>query len=73
MNDAENAAQDRERVTVVLTPDAAGGLTRLRQRTRLSKTHLVNRGILLYDLVDRAGGEVFIRLPDGTDRQVTFL
>jgi hypothetical protein len=69
-------APDRERITVVLLPKAAAGLARLLERTRLSKTDLVNRAISLYELIDgqTAGGStVLIRKPDGTDQQVMFL
>jgi hypothetical protein len=76
VDDAENAARDRERITASLTPEAAAGLARLEERTGLSKTGLVNRAISLYELIDgqTAGGStVLIRLPDGTDQQVMFL
>jgi hypothetical protein len=76
MDNTENAARDRERITAVLTPKATADLARLVKRTGLSKTSLVNRGISLCELVDRqvaAGAEVLIRLPDGTVREVMFL
>jgi hypothetical protein len=52
------------RVTVPLIPKAAAGLLRLQDRTRLSKTDVVNRAITLYEFVDertRAGQEILIR------------
>jgi hypothetical protein len=68
--------QDCERITVTLVPKAAAGLACLQERTRLSKTDLVNRAISLYELIDgqtAAGSAVLIRKPDGTDQQVMFL
>jgi hypothetical protein len=76
MSDANDAAQERERVTVTLTAKAAAGLARLLRSTGLSKTDIVNDGISLYDFVDQhvtAGAEVLVRYPDGTERWVTFL
>ena len=70
----EKTAQ--ERITVSLTPEAASALARLRERTRLSKTALVNRAVPLYGLVHEqmaAGNTLLIRAPDGTGRQVMFL
>jgi hypothetical protein len=70
----EKTAQDR--ISVALTPEAADALGRLRERTRLSKTSLVNRAIPLYELVHEqmaAGSTLLIRAPDGTDQQVMFL
>ena len=76
MNNAEKTARDCERITVTLVPKAAGGLERLRERTHLSKTDLVNRAVTLYEFVEEqiAGGSaVLIRTPDGTVSEVRFL
>jgi hypothetical protein len=76
MGDAENTAQERERITVALVPRAAADLERLRERTRLSKTDLVNRAITLYEFASgqaAAGSAVLIRAADGTVSEVRFL
>ena len=82
MKDAENTAQDcgqvtgGERITVALVPKAAGGFRSLQERTSMSKTDIVNRGIILYDFIDAqiaAGASVLLRSPDGTTAEVRFL
>jgi hypothetical protein len=53
-----------DRITIALIPKAAADLQRLQDRTSLSKTDLVNRGISLYELIDaqlREGREVLIK------------
>jgi hypothetical protein len=40
-----------DRITIALIPKAAGDLARLQQRTRLSKTDIVNRAISLYEFL----------------------
>lgn len=75
MTDARKTAQDCERVTVTLVPEAAAALAALQGRTRLSKTGLVNRAISLYEFIDaqmRDGGEVLIRR-DGETQLVHLL
>jgi hypothetical protein len=65
-----------ERITVALTPDAAAGLARLRERKRRTKTELVNRAITVYEFIDGlAAGDsaVAVRRPDGTIETVRFL
>jgi hypothetical protein len=55
-----------ERITVALIPKAAADLQSLQERSGLSKTDLVNRGISLYEFIDaqlREGKEVLIRDP----------
>jgi hypothetical protein len=52
------------RITIALIPKAAGGLTRLQQRTNLSKTDIANRAISSYEFFDehlQAGRELIIR------------
>ena len=52
------------RITVPLIPKTWNELLRLQDRTRLSKTDVVNRAITLYEFVDertRAGQEILIR------------
>jgi hypothetical protein len=52
------------RITVALIPKVAGGLTRLQQRTNLSKTDIANRAISSYEFFDehlQAGRELIIR------------
>lgn len=77
MDDTKNAAQTCERVTVALIPKAAADLAVLKDRTGLSKTDLVNRGIALYEFIDargREGKDVLIRDPGtGETQLVTFL
>jgi len=79
---AEKTAQDceqvtvAERITVTLVPKAAASLASLRERTQLSKTDLVNRGISLYDFIDAevaAGATVRIDRADGSGSEVRFL
>jgi hypothetical protein len=53
-----------ERITIALIPKAIDDLLRLQERTRLSKTDVVNRAITLYEFIDartRAGQEILIR------------
>jgi hypothetical protein len=76
MGDVQETAQDCTRITVALVPKAAAGLARLRERTGLSKTGLVNRALQAYGFVEEqmaAGRQLLIRAPDGTVREVTFL
>jgi hypothetical protein len=53
-----------DRITVALIPKAGDDLLRLQERTRLSKTDVVNRAITLYEFVDaqlRDDQEVLLR------------
>lgn len=53
-----------DRITVALIPKAGKDLQRLQDRTKLSKTDLVNRAITLYEFIDAqmsAGRELLIR------------
>ena len=53
-----------ERLTIALIPKARQDLARLQDRTKLSKTDLVNRSITLYEFLDAqqaAGHDVLIR------------
>lgn len=52
------------RITVALIPKVASRLTRLQQRTNLSKTDIANRAISSYEFFDehlQAGRELIIR------------
>jgi len=75
MDDAQETAQDRERVTVALAPKAAAALAAL-CAGGLSKTDAVNRALQVHAFLEEQaadGGEVLIRQPDGTIREVRFL
>lgn len=51
-------------ISVPLIPTVQQDLQRLQERTRLSKTDIVNRAISVYDFIDaqlRAGHDVIIR------------
>jgi hypothetical protein len=65
-----------DRITVALIPKAAADLTRLQDRTALSKTDLVNRAISLYEFIDGEmadGTEVILRRADGTTQMMLLL
>jgi len=56
-------------ITVVLVAKAAADLRITHERTRMSKTDILNRAVSLYEFVDaelRAGAELIIRR-DGQD------
>ena len=68
INDKETPDAARQsppdRITIALIPKASDDLLRLQERTRLSKTDLVNRAITLYEFIDdraRVGQEILIR------------
>jgi hypothetical protein len=53
-----------ERVTVNLIPKVSYQLDRLQERTKLSRTDIINRAITTYEFIDahlRDGGEILIR------------
>jgi hypothetical protein len=53
-----------DRITVALIPKAGEDLQQLQDRTKLSKTDLVNRAITLYEFIDaqqRAGRELVLK------------
>ena len=65
-----------ERITIALIPPAAAALARLQERTSLSKTDIVNRGISLYEFIETetgTGARVLIERTDGTTVEVRFL
>jgi hypothetical protein len=67
--------QDCERITVTLIPKAAAALAAV-SGTGRTRTDAVNRALQAYAFLEEqvaAGGEVLVRLPDGTVRQVMFL
>ena len=56
-----------ERITVALVPKAEQDLRSLQERTRLSKTDIVNRAISLYEFVEThlsAGKDLLVRDAD---------
>lgn len=63
------------RVTVTLVPKAATDLQSTHERTRMSKTDIVNRAISLYEFVEAemsSGAEIIVRR-DGEDYVVEML
>jgi hypothetical protein len=53
-----------DRITVALIPKAGEDLQRLQDRTKLSKTDIVNRAITLYEFIDaqqRADRDLLVR------------
>ena len=67
------AADDR--FTVALVPRAATDLQSTHERTRMSKTDIVNRAVSLYEFVEAevsAGAELIVRR-DGDDYVVELL
>ncbi|WP_207944922.1 hypothetical protein [Actinomadura rubrisoli] len=67
----------KERVTVNLTGRGAGALGELVRRTGDSKTDVINRALIVYELIERItdeGGAVFVREPDSAElERVRFL
>jgi hypothetical protein len=64
-----------ERVTVALVPKAVTDLQSTHERTRMSKTDIVNRAVSLYEFVEAemsAGAELIVRR-DGEDHIVELL
>jgi hypothetical protein len=64
-----------ERVTVALVPKAATDLQSTHERTRMSKTDIVNRAVSLYEFVEAemsTGAELIVRR-DGEDYVVKLL
>jgi hypothetical protein len=65
-----------DRITVALAAKAANDLQVTHNRTRLSKTDIVNRAVSLYEFIDAelsAGAEVIIRREDGQDYLVKLM
>jgi hypothetical protein len=62
-------------ITVALIPKVATDLQSIHERTRMSKTDIVNRAVSLYEFVDAemsAGAELIVRR-DGDDYVVELL
>ncbi|MBX6750438.1 MAG: hypothetical protein IRY85_12350 [Micromonosporaceae bacterium] len=62
-----------ERLTVGLVGDAVRSMDRLRQRTGLKKVDIINRALVIYDLIDeqvRSGGELRIVDANGQSQRV---
>jgi hypothetical protein len=69
-------AATAERITVTLVPKASADLQRTQDRTRLSKTDVVNRAVSLYEWADAAqsdGAEIILRTAAGEEHIVRFL
>ena len=63
----------KNNITVVLVPKAATELARMRNRTGLSETDILNRAISLYNMVDEArasGAELLLCRRDGSTYRV---
>ena len=53
-----------DQVTVALVPTAATDLQSIHERTRMSKTDIVNRAVSLYEFIDvetSTGAEIIVR------------
>jgi hypothetical protein len=64
------------RITVALIAKAAEALETTVDRTKLSKTDVVNRAIQLYEFVDSElsnDAELMIRRPDGSTHMIKLL
>ena len=65
-----------ERITVALVAKASGDLARLKERTGLSKTDIVNRAITLYKFIDAQAAsdrDILVRAADGAVQLVRLL
>lgn len=62
-----------ERLTVTLAPDAAAAMGKLQARTGYKKNDIVNRGLLVYELVDsliRNGTSIYSIDADGNAERI---
>jgi hypothetical protein len=62
-----------QRITVALVSKAAADLTATHERSKLSKTDIVNRAISLYEFLDKelgSGSELLLRRRDGSTHLV---
>lgn len=65
-----------QRITVALVSKAATDLASTRERTKLTRTDIVNRAISLYRFLDEeldAGAELLLRRQDGSTHLVKLL
>lgn len=65
-----------DRITVALIPSAGEDLQLLLDRTKLSKTDLVNRAITLYEFIDaqrRAGRDLLVKDPKTGETQTILI
>ena len=63
-------------ITVILIPQADADLERLRERTGMSRTDIVNRAVSLYEFIDaqmRDGAKIVVRAADGTEKAMKLL
>jgi hypothetical protein len=62
------------RVTVNLTPRSADAMEKISAGTGLSKTDVINRALQVYqvveELLDRGGGSILVRHPNGEHERV---
>lgn len=62
------------RVTVNLTPRSADAMEKISTETGLSKTDVINRALQVYqvveELLDRGGGSILVRHPNGEHERV---
>lgn len=62
-----------QRITVALVSKAAADLTTTHERSKLSRTDIVNRAISLYEFLDKeldSGSELLLRRRDGSTHLV---
>ncbi len=76
-NGGDGGSSNLVRVTVNLTPKAYADLQRLNVSTGLSKTDVMNRALQVYalveDLLDRGGGSIVVKPPDGETARIVIL
>ncbi|WP_117209941.1 hypothetical protein [Allorhizocola rhizosphaerae] len=65
------------RITANFTPRAAGALERIAEKTGDSKTDILNRSVMVYEVVlewlERGDGKVHVVFPDGTEEVVRLM
>lgn len=60
-----------DRVNIALTADAVRAVDKVRERTGMKKTDLVNRALLLYEFIEaetRAGRDLVLRDHEGREQ-----
>ncbi|MFY1636401.1 ribbon-helix-helix protein, CopG family [Solwaraspora sp. WMMB335] len=71
---ASGGAGGLVRVTVNLTPRSADALDKLSAETGQSKTDVINRALQVYqvveELLDRGGGSILVRHPNGEQERI---
>lgn len=65
------------RVTANFTPRAIASLEKIAAETGDSKTDILNRSVMVYEvfleLMERSGGTLHLTYPDGTEERLRFL